>query len=40
MKSDSYGVEIVIEQVGVGVQRDLRALVPEHPLQGQDVDAG
>jgi hypothetical protein len=33
MQADRDGVEIVIEQVGVGVQRDLRGLVPEHPLQ-------
>jgi hypothetical protein len=37
MKGDCDRVEIVIEKVRIGVQRYLRALVPEHPLKGKDV---
>ncbi len=39
MQSDRHGVEIVVEQVRVGVEGDLRRLVPEHQLKRQDVDA-
>ena len=40
MRADRDGVEIVIEQVGVGVQRDLRGQVPEHPLQRKYIHPG
>jgi hypothetical protein len=33
------GVEVVVEQVGVGVQRDLRGLMSEHPLQRKHIHA-
>ena len=34
------GVQIRVEQVGIGIQGYLRGLVSEHPLQRQDVHAG
>jgi len=40
MQADRDGVEVVVEQVGVGVQCDLRGLVPEHPLQRKYVHPG
>jgi hypothetical protein len=40
MQSRSYGVQLVIEQIGVGVQRHLCRRVPEHALQRQHIDAG
>lgn len=40
MQADGDGVEIVVEQVGVGIKRDLGGLVPEHPLQCKDIHPG
>ncbi len=38
MQRVRHGIEIVVEQIGIGVERDLRRLVPEHPLKRQDID--
>lgn len=40
MQADGDGVEIVVEQVGVGIKRDLGGLVPEHPLQRKHIHPG
>jgi hypothetical protein len=32
--------EIVVEQIRVGIERDFRRLVSEHPPQGEDVAPG
>ena len=37
MQADRDRVEVVVEQIGVGVQRDLRGLVSKHPLQRKDI---
>jgi hypothetical protein len=37
MQADCDGVEIVVEQVGIGVERDLRGLVAEHALQRKHI---
>ena len=38
MKRDRHGIEVVIEQIGVSVEGDLRRGVPKHALQREDVD--
>lgn len=40
MKSYGNGVQIVVEQISVGIQSHLCARVPEHPLQCQHVHVG
>jgi hypothetical protein len=40
MQADGDGVEIVVEQVGIGVERDLRRLVAEHALQRKHIHPG
>jgi hypothetical protein len=40
MQADCDGVEIVVEQVGIGVERDLRGLVAEHALQRKHIHPG
>jgi hypothetical protein len=33
MQRDRHGVEVVVEQVGVSVEGDLRGSVPKHALE-------
>jgi len=40
VESNSHGIEIVIEQVRVGVERHRCGLVPEHALDGVHVRSG
>jgi hypothetical protein len=40
IKNVSDGIEIGVEQVGVGVQRDLGAGVSEHPRMMRPVRTG
>lgn len=39
-ESDGDCIKIGIEEIRIRVQGDLRGLVPENPLQRQNVDAG
>lgn len=37
LKRDRDGIEVVVEEVAVGVERDPRGRVAEHPMQSQYV---
>jgi hypothetical protein len=39
VERDRNRVKVVVEQVGISVQGDLRARVPEHPLESENIDS-
>lgn len=39
MQADRYRVEVVVEQIGVCVEGDLRGLVAKHALQRKHIHA-